>query len=64
VPDKYFVLHLYVQGKDDTVLDISITNLFKDIKIIGNVLQYPCALAPKVTISVLDISVRSSDNVS
>jgi hypothetical protein len=48
VPDKYYVLHLYVQGKDDTVLDISITNLFKDIKLIGNVLQYPCALAPKV----------------
>jgi hypothetical protein len=48
VPDKYYVLHLYVQAKDDTVLNISITNLFKDTKLIGNVLQYPCALAPKV----------------
>ena len=34
IPDRYFIIHLYVVGQDDTVLDISITNLFKECKLV------------------------------
>jgi len=53
IPYKYYVLHIYAVAKDDTVLDISITNLFSAIKLLGNVLQYPCDLSSKwVTICI------------
>ena len=34
IPDRYFIIHLYVARQDDSVLDISITNLFKDSKLV------------------------------
>ena len=48
IPDRFYILHLYVTTADERVLDISITNLFKECKFIGNVLQYPCHLTGKV----------------
>jgi hypothetical protein len=55
IPDKYFVLHVYVGAKDDTVLDLSITNLFNTIKLLGNVLQYPCEVSAKWTTVCIDL---------
>jgi len=55
IPDKYFVLHVYVVGKDDTVMDLSITNLFTTIKLLGNVLQYPCEVSAKWTTVCIDL---------
>ena len=34
IPERYFIIHLYVARQDDSVLDISITNLFKDSKLV------------------------------
>jgi WD40 repeat protein len=55
VPDKYYVLHLFIQAKDDSVMDMSITNLFKETRVIGNVLQFPCNLSPKWTTICVDM---------
>lgn len=53
IPDKYFVLHIYALLKNDTVLDISISNLYKEYKLLGNVLQVPCGLTAKVSPFIL-----------
>ena len=36
IPDRYFIIHLYVVRQDDSVLDISITNLFKSSKLVNS----------------------------
>ena len=56
IPDRYFIIHIYVVGHDESVLDISITNLFKESKMVGNVLQYPCELSSKWTTICVDMA--------
>ena len=56
IPERYFIIHLYVVRQDESVLDISITNLFKESKLVGNVLQYPCELSPKWTTLCIDLT--------
>eukprot|EP00960_Hanusia_phi_P075929 768485-Hanusia_phi.AAC.1 len=55
IPDRFYILHFYVTTSDERVLDISITNLFKECKVIGNVLQYPCHLSGKWTTLGVDL---------
>jgi hypothetical protein len=48
IPQRYFAIHIFVVAHDDTLIDISITNLSTECRTFGNMLQYPCPLDPKV----------------
>ena len=48
IPQRYFAIHIFVVAHDDTLVDISLTNLSTECRSFGNMLQYPCHLEPKV----------------
>jgi hypothetical protein len=49
MPQRYFAIHIFIVAHDDTLIDVSITNLSTECRTFGNMLQYPCSLEPKVT---------------
>jgi hypothetical protein len=48
IPQRYFAIHIFVVAHDDTLVDLSLTNLSSECRSFGNMLQYPCQLEPKV----------------
>ena len=48
IPQRYFAIHIFAVAQDDTLVDISLTNLSSECRSFGNMLQYPCQLEPKV----------------